>query len=164
MVGDMDIVKWLLDHGADVNAQGYLCWAPLHSAANYGHLQVFRMLIEHKADIHIRTNNGKYPLHVAASPRVKRDHVDIMKILLDRGADPNARDKGSSTPLHYSSWLRKGISSRRQGTVEGTRLLLEYGAIVDVKDNEGRTPLKLAMEHGCHAIEACLKEHGAIVD
>ena len=164
MVGDLDIVKWLLDHGADVNAQGYLCWAPLHSAANYGHLQVFRMLIERKADIHIRTNSGKSPLHVAASPRVKRDHVDIMKILLDRGADPNARDKGNSTPLHYSSWLRKGISTRRQGTVEGTRLLLEYGAIVDVKDNEGRTPLKLAMEHGCHAIEACLKEHGAMVD
>ena len=163
-VGDLDIMKWLLDHGADVNAQGYAGWAPLHSAANYGHLQAFQMLIKHKADIHIRTENGKSPLHVAASPRVKRDHVDIMKILLERGADPNARDKYNYSPLHYSSWSRKGTSIRRQGTVDGTRLLLKYHAIVDVEDNMGRTPLKLAMEHGCHGIEACLKEHGATVD
>ena len=36
--GTLYIVQWLLNHGADVNALGYEGWAPLHSAAYYGHL------------------------------------------------------------------------------------------------------------------------------
>jgi ankyrin repeat protein len=47
------------------------------------------------------------------------------------------------------------------GTVEGTRLLLKHGAIIDAEDNEGRTPLQLALEHGRDDIATCLKEHGA---
>ena len=119
------------------------------------------MLIEHNADIHIRTNFGKSPLHLAASSDNEDDQVDIVQVLLDHGADPNARDDDNSTPLHHSSlWQKKGYLTTR-GTVEGTRLLLKYGAIIDAEDNEGRTPLQLALEHGRDDIAACLKEHGA---
>ena len=48
-----------------------------------------------------------------------------------------------------------------RGTVEGTRLLLKHGAIIEVEDNEGRTPLQLALDHGREDIATCLKEHGA---
>jgi ankyrin repeat protein len=165
MHGVLDIVRWLLNHEADVNAHGYNGYSPLHSAAAYGHLQAFQMLIEHNADIHIRSAFGTTPLHVAAgSPEYHRDHVvDIMQVLLDRGANPNARGNDNSTPLHHSSWWEtEGYEhSHHQGTVEGTRLLLEHGAIIDTEDDEGRTPLQLALEHEREDIVTCLKEYGA---
>ena len=111
------------------------------------------MLIEHIADFHIRNAFGMAPLHVAAgSPGYGRDRM------IDHGADPNVR---GSTPLHHSSWWKTGDYAPRQGTVEGTCVLLKHGAIMDVEDNEGRTPLQLALEHGREDIVTCLKEHGA---
>ena len=160
--GALDIVQWLLNHGADVNAQGFNGYSPLHCAAKHGQLQTFQMLIEHNADIHIQNAFGMTPLHDAAAAHViHSDHVDIMQLLLDHGANPNARCIDYSTPLHHSSWWKTGDYEHHQGTVEGTRLLLKHGAIVDAEDNEGRTPLQLALEHGREDIATCLKEHGA---
>jgi ankyrin repeat protein len=159
--GLVDIVHWLLDHDACVNAQSSSLWTPLHYASNEGQLQAVQLLIEHNADIHIRNDLGQSPLHKAASARVKRDQFNIMQVLLDHGANPNARDYDNATPLHHSSWWGKEYYLTRTGTVEGTRLLLKYGAIIDAGDNEGRTPLQLALEHGREDIATCLKEHGA---
>jgi ankyrin repeat protein len=157
--GLVDIVHWLLDHGANVNAQNEGLWSPLHIAVYNGRLQAAQILIEHNADIHIRSESGVSPLHVAACPSVKSDQVNIMQVLLDHGANPNARGNDNATPLHYSSWSHKIVTSR--GTVEGTRQLLKNGAIIDAEDDEGRTPLQLALEHGHDDIATCLKEHGA---
>ena len=160
----LDIVQWLLDHGADVNVQNVELWTPLHSAAANGHLEVLKMLIECNADIHMRTDLGQSPLHLASTfaQSYEHDHIDIMQVLLDCGADPNARDDDRSTPLHQSSWWEKGEDfTTRMGTVEGTRLLLKHGAIIDAEDDEGRTALQLALEHERDDIAACLKEHGA---
>jgi ankyrin repeat protein len=168
--GRIDIVRWLVDHGADVNAQGYQDYGPLHEAADYGHVEAVEILLEHKADVHIRTMFGAPPLHVAARPHAYRNQVEIMQTLLDHDANPNARDNDDSTPLHYSSWCQKeytepGYKYKPQmGTVEGTLLLLKHGAIIDAKDNKGRTALQLALEHKRKDIATCLKDHGAIMD
>ena len=157
-------MDWLLNHKADVNAQGRHGYTPLHSAAaegQAGQLQAFQMLIEHNADIHIRNDFGLTVLHVAAASNQRhRDHINIMQVLLDHGADPNAQDNNSSTPLHHSSWWQTGDYAPHYGTVEGTRLLLKHGAIIDAEDNEGRTPLQLALEYGHEDIVTCLKKHG----
>ena len=163
-VGVLDIMQWLLNHDADVNTQGVDGYTPLHCAAKHGHLQAFQMLIKHNADIHIRNDFGMTPLHdAAAGDNDRRDHViDIMQVLLDHGANPNARCIDNSTPLHHSCWWKTGGYMPHQGTVEGTRLLLKHGAIVDAEDDEGRTPLQLALEHGREDIATCLREHGAM--
>jgi ankyrin repeat protein len=169
--GDLKIVEWLLNHGVDVNAHYNEGDAPLHEAVDYGHLQILQMLIKHNADVHIRGRREESPLHLAAcrsrnphshGSEINRDLVDFMQVLLDHGADPNARDIYNATPLHHSSWWKRvDYTAYRHGSVEGARLLLKYGAIIDAEDNEGKTPLQLALEHGRHDMVACLKEHGA---
>ena len=161
MTGIVDIVQWLLDHGADVNAQSGDSTRPIVSAVGFGHLQVVRTLIEYNADTNIWMDFGEGLLHRAASPNFKNHQIAIMQLLLDHGANPNAQDNDGSTPLHNSSWRQKGHFLPTQGSVEGTRLLLKYGAIIDAEDNEGRTPLQLALEHDRQDIVACLREHGA---
>jgi len=79
---------------------------------------------------------------------------------LDHGANPNARDNNDSTPLHLSSYYRDEDYTSH-GTVEDTRLLLKYGAVIDCEDNMGRTPLQLALEHDRQDIATCLSENGA---
>ncbi len=57
----MDIVQWLLNHEADVNAQNNEIWTLLHNdAAWHGRLEVFRILIEHDADINLRNTLGEF--------------------------------------------------------------------------------------------------------
>ena len=156
--GSVDVVHWLLDHGAGVNTQDRALFTPLHRATEFGRLQVVQLLIKHNADIHGLTISGLSPLHMAATPYNMDNQIDIMQILLDHGANPNARDINNATPLRRSSWSGTRLL---KGTVEGTRLLLKHGAIIDTEDNEGRTPLQIALEHGHEDIATCLKEHGA---
>jgi ankyrin repeat protein len=159
--GTLDIVQWLLNHGADVNAASNEPCAPIHSAVGWDRLEVVRTLLEFNADIDIRVEFGRCPLHQAAAPYRGNDHLGIMQLLLDHGANPNARDDDGSTPLHHcSSWERMHYALIH-GTVEGARLLLKYGAIIDAEDNKGRTSLQLALERDRHDIAACLREHGA---
>ena len=150
--GVLDVVPWLLDHGVDVNAQGYAGLTSLHSAVLYRNTRGFHILIEYNADIHTRDDDGESPLHCAARYG-DRNRVDMMQVLLDHGANPNARDHNDSTPLH--------VSSCSHGEVEGVRLLLKHGAIIDAEDDGGRTPLQLALEVKHDDVVACLKEHGA---
>ena len=44
--GQEDVVAYLIEKGADVNADGGGMWTPLHRAANAGHLPVVRRLVE----------------------------------------------------------------------------------------------------------------------
>ena len=159
--GTLEIVQWLLNHGADVNGQSNDPFAPIHVAVGRGHLQVVRMLIEFNADIDVCRDSGMRPLHLVASRHYKDDHVAIMQLLLDHGANPNARDNNDCTPLHHSSWSKIDGAVLGYGTVEDTRLLLKYGAIIDSEDKEGNTPLRLALEHDRQDIATCLREHGA---
>ena len=174
--GSADIVRWLLDHGADTNAYGRGHFTSLHYAAFYADLESVQALLEHGADINARNQYGEVPLHLAASPFTKPHHYQsddpyshrrkdlyhchlaIVQLLLNYGANANTRDDEGSTPLHHSSCRKK--TGTDYGTVEGARLLLRHGANIDAKDNEGKTPLQRALEHGRDDTAIFLSEHG----
>jgi ankyrin repeat protein len=133
--GHVEVVKLLLERGADPNAKSNYSWTsgwtPLHYAADKGHIEVVEALLKHGADVNAKDKDGKTPLHVASV----RGDVNIVKLLLERGADPNARDGNGETPLHWAA---------SKGHVEVVEVLLEYGADINIKDRDGRTPLHVA--------------------
>ena len=154
--GSADIMQWLLDQGADPNCENNARRTPLHVAAYNGHFEAIEILLKHNADIdsqnlkdetplcYVLTNDGSTPEGQVAD-RVRR--------LLEHGADTNICNHTHSTAIH------KGSS---RGWLEVAQLLLSYGAKVDEKDKEGRTPLELAASHGHPAITKLLLEHGAV--
>ncbi|MDR1959093.1 MAG: ankyrin repeat domain-containing protein, partial [Planctomycetaceae bacterium] len=97
--GRLDTVKYLIDHGADVNVKyNNDGWTPLTFAANKGHLDVVKYLIDHGADVNVKFEEGNTPLIFAAV----RGHLDTVKYLIDHRADVNAKNNYGNTPLDYA--------------------------------------------------------------
>ncbi|MDD5169163.1 MAG: ankyrin repeat domain-containing protein, partial [Syntrophales bacterium] len=101
--GQIDVVKDLLDKGADVNE-----WSgstPLLAASGGGHANVVKLLIERGANVNTMTNRGDSALGIAAT----RGHMNVVQILIDNGANINAAITGleqrSVTLAEYPDWL-----------------------------------------------------------
>ena len=62
-----DIVKLLIDHGADVAAQDETRSTPLHLAAYCGSTETVLLLIDNSADVTARDRRNRTPLHLALS-------------------------------------------------------------------------------------------------
>ena len=155
--GRVDVMRWLLDHAADVNARKGDRWTPLHLAAHNMHPDAVQALLEHGADVNSQNDEDKTPLYEALfypdTSLEEKVVVDIVQRLLEHGANPNIRDRSQSTPLHRAS---------SKGWVEVVRLLLSYGANAEEEDEEGRTPIQVASSKGHHETTNLLLEHGAV--
>lgn len=62
----MEVAEFLLELGADVNAQDKGGLIPLHNASSYGHLDLAALLIKHNTTVNATDNWGFTPLHEAA--------------------------------------------------------------------------------------------------
>lgn len=76
--GHTDMVKFLLNHNADIAARTEDGWYPIHSAARWNQAPVISILLEHGADINARTNSGQTPLHLAASEKENGETISLL--------------------------------------------------------------------------------------
>lgn len=86
--GHVETVRFLLNHGADVNAVRQAAstnaWTPLHFTAENDQLECARLLVDAGANINATDQFGQTPLFLALDEMVS---PNVAKLLIERGAD-----------------------------------------------------------------------------
>lgn len=136
--GHEQVVRVLLDAGADVDGKDLRGMTPAILACDRGHAAIVKMLIGRGADVMVRDSRGRTPLHHAAL----LGNAKLVAMLLGAMQDANvdARDDDDSrTPLHDA------VMNRDE---ECVRLLLAAGANAAAKTASGETTLGIAASLG----------------
>jgi len=139
--GDIEILEFLINHGANVND-------PRHSPllvviSRYRHhgrsSEIAKLLIAKGA--RVEPLNANYYLSSLIENNIIVDNNinnrELIEIFMAKGVDINGKDVFGNTPLH------KAVGRRNFWLVE---FLVKKGADVNAKDNNGKTPLNLAIE------------------
>jgi N-acyl-D-amino-acid deacylase len=210
-VPDIEKVRGLLSHGANVNARSDTERTALLVAASYpGTVNVLRLLLDRGADLAAQDRGGSTALSLA----VRSADVEVVRFLVDKGLDPKGlsplaqrqlfarydlpttdfvMSKGVTPPADVLStaatwqpadrvarWIERGanvnavaapaqyartplinaVTSEAEGA-DTVTLLLEHGADPNAKMTEGETSLDWAIYKNDRAKIAVLEAHGA---
>ncbi|WP_264723276.1 ankyrin repeat domain-containing protein [Wolbachia endosymbiont (group A) of Sphecodes monilicornis] len=138
--GNLNLVTFLLDSGADANAQDESSYGkkPIHIAAENNDKDIIDLLIKKGARVNDTDKNCWTPLHYAASG----GQLEAARFLVDRGADINA--------VEASTDGKKPIHVAAMGGYENViEFFISKGINVnDVATGNGRTPLHYAAWQG----------------
>lgn len=139
--GYENIVRCLLNSGANIEACDSNEMTPLMHACRHGRLGIVRLLVERRANIFARDKGLMTPfLHASATSSM---HIDIIKLLIEHGANVNDSDEFGCTPIIYASQI---------GIPKIIEFLIENGAEADAKCDCGDTALFVAIKNGKTAI------------
>ncbi|WP_257275407.1 ankyrin repeat domain-containing protein, partial [Endozoicomonas sp. SESOKO4] len=97
--GHKDIVKRLINAGANINAACSSGTTALFVAAQANNTDCVKILIEAKADLNAARSIGATPLYIAA----QENNTDCVKLLIEAKADLNTRTKNGATPLFIAA-------------------------------------------------------------
>lgn len=84
---DPEIVKLLIEKGADVNAENDLGQTVLMGAAKGRHPEVLRILVDKGAEVNLKDKEG----HTALMHAARRGTLSGVKLLVERGADVSGK-------------------------------------------------------------------------
>ncbi|GMH38703.1 hypothetical protein BSKO_06587 [Bryopsis sp. KO-2023] len=131
--GFVEIVKLLIDAGANVEARDNDGGTALYAAAGKGHLAVVQVLLEAGANVESRfTETDDTALIFSAD----QGHHDVAAALIKAGADVDATNRDGFFPLY-----RAGLS----GYPKVVKLLVESGASMEMRlEGSGETSLMAA--------------------
>lgn len=155
-----DLMKLLMEYGADPNLPGHLGMRPLHIlAANFhpnAKLRIFelhQLLIDHGADPNTQDHSGCTPLHLA----VRNKSMDYINLLLKHGADCGIQNHHGETSFMTSLAPSEPWVIRRH-------LLQHDKSLVNIANAKGHTPLHWAAARGLMPEMDFLLKRGAIVN
>lgn len=156
-IGETETVEeWLRKDPNLLNSFSPEGATPLHLAAHFGHRETLEFLLLRGADKNVisRHEIQVTPLHAALYGR----RTEIAKILLSHGADVTIKRGGKNWPragwtaLHYAAGC---------GFVDLVEPMLDLGADIHARDDEGRTPFSVALEESQDAVAEILRRRGA---
>jgi len=154
-----ELVKVLLDHGANPNARISKRLPPLTNndqpkisltgatpfllAAATGDVKIMKLLLTKGADPLLTTDDGTTPLMAAAGISRSEDRtreeeknaLEALKLTVEMGGDVNAANKNGFTALHGAAYT---------GANEIVQYLADRGAKLDAMNKFGETPLSTA--------------------
>ncbi|XP_018083554.1 protein phosphatase 1 regulatory subunit 12C isoform X2 [Xenopus laevis] len=170
---NLEVVEFLVNHGANVNQADNEGWTPLHVAASCGYMEIAEYLLKHSANIAAVNSDGDVPLDIAEDDcmenllraeiakggvdieAAKREEEEVMlrdaRQWLNAGKIEDIRhSKTGASALHVAA---------AKGYIEVMRLLLQANYDPNSRDKDGWTPLHAAAHWGVE--EACrlLVEH-----
>ena len=112
-MGNIDLIKLLIEAGANAEYHGKGDESPLIAAANNGHLEVAQYLVANGAKV-----NAKHPGDgTALIGAVRGKHYEVAEYLLEQGADPYLEVRGDEYPMYHA---------RSQGDKKMVALLKKY--------------------------------------
>jgi len=184
--GHVNVMEFLIDHGADVEAENAIGKTPLFMLATMGHTEAMRWLVNEKgASVEARDNNGRTPIFSAND----KGNVESIKYLKEElRASIHVRDSAGLSPMDYAAGcgqvenikclaqLGANVNAKRSngqtpmfsaaasGKVEVIKCLVDLGADVNAIDNDGTTPMFMAAQAGQPESIICLKELGADIN
>ena len=153
--GNLDILSYLFEQGANVNASSsseyadpwslpsefddYLpVWhTPLIVALTNGHNDAFTFLIDKGADVNLQDHVGYTALHHA----VESKNFDAVSCLVHNGADINLFTSSKHTPLMLAC---------QSHNMDAINFLLNKGADVNLQDRDGKSALHFACSDICY--------------
>lgn len=132
--GNLDVLKFMLDNGADINGLYKRGKTALHYAAEKARTECVRMLLEYGADVENRDKRGETALLTGVERARfiyrREDCVETARLLLEAGADVDTLGQDGRTPLSLLC-LEVSLSSPVQPNIELIKLLVERGADVN---------------------------------
>ncbi len=158
-----DIVKILLEHGADPDAEDYWDGSLLQQAANLGDQELVKIILEKQKEK--KAKPEKTPKSAAKKSKkskgamvkaAEKGNIAVVQLLHESGIDINEEFGDSGvTPL---------MKAAAFGKIEVVKYLLEKGADITAQDNRGNTPLLYAASMGEDEAIKILLNHGAHIN
>ncbi|XP_046672408.1 ankyrin repeat domain-containing protein 17-like isoform X4 [Homalodisca vitripennis] len=147
--GHLDMVRFLLEAGADQEHKTDEMHTALMEASMDGHVEVAKLLLDSGAQVNMPTDSFESPLTLAACG----GHVDLALLLIERGANIEEVNDEGYTPL---------MEAAREGHEEMVSVLLNKGANINAQTEETQeTALTLACCGGFLEVADYLIKHGA---
>ena len=156
LCGFHDLVAHLITKNPqNVNAVGGYYMRPIVAALAGGHFQTADLLRHNGADLHVWANDYTTPLLAATFS----GNLEVVRKLIEYDhAEINVGDVYEWTPLHLASM---GHNFKDDYVL---RFLLEHGADINARNQDGSTPLLVASFHGALEVVSLLLERGADVE
>lgn len=143
--GNLDVVKFLIDHNADVNIKDEEGKTPIYTAVLKGYIHIVQYLIDHGADLYFDKSDPNLLLHTACTD----GYNDIMDLLINKGMDVNSLDKDGNTLLYKAAY---------NNYLDVVKCLIKNNADVTIKITQ-YTPLHCACFNENVEMIKCLVEH-----
>lgn len=158
---NINIVKLLLEAGANVNTVNKAGNSPLHFALDANNLDIFQLLLNFGANINAKNIDNITPLHLAVKlSNGKDDYIKLIELLLKARGEVNTAIK-----YNYYTSLHTAAESQNENILKlMLNARLNAGANVSSESYKEETPLHTATKLRNQNIVKLLLDAGAKVD
>ncbi|MBA8667320.1 ankyrin repeat domain-containing protein, partial [Holosporaceae bacterium 'Namur'] len=130
--GNSEVMKLIIDGGADVNERTIFEATPLIQASMFGHVKVVELLLQYPVDIDVRDKFGKTALIWAA----EKGDLNIVEALVAKKVDPDIIDNEGMTALMIAAL---------KGFDKIVEVLIKHGADADIESKYWGSALMIAI-------------------